>query len=349
MRRARGLFETATSFAALCDAAGRAARGKRHKPHVARFLMDLEPEVLALRRELVGGTWRPGPCRVFSVADPKPRTICAAPFRDRVVHHALCDVAAPVFERYAIFDSYACRPGKGVLSALRRARCHARRHPYFVKLDVRRYFASIDHDVLRGLVRRLIADRAWLAALDHIVAAGAPGSPPGRGLPIGNLTSQHLANLYLGPLDHHVKEALRVPGYCRYMDDLLLFGPGRATVTAWRRDVERFLEDRLGLEVKTKATVAGPVTEGIPFLGFRVFPGVVRLDGRRVRRLRRRLSALDRALAEGRLDEDEAALAAGGLVSWAEHGDARRLLASHRRRRATLASGGEEGSRVTTG
>ena len=336
-------------FGALCDAARRAALGKRRQPNVARFLMDLEPELLRLRRELVAGAWRPGRYRVFSVRDPKPRTICAAPFRDRVVHHALCAVLEPVFERYAIYDSYACRPGKGTLAALRRAQRHARRHAYFAKLDVRRYFQSVDHAVLRALLRRLIADRRVLGVLDAVLDGGAPGSPPGSGLPIGNLTSQHLANLYLGPLDHHVKEVVRVPGYCRYMDDLLLFGANKGAVAGWVGRVERFAREQLHLALKSEATLLAPVSEGVPFLGFRLFPGVVRLDKRRVRRLRRRLAALDQAVADGRLDEAIAALAAAGLAGWAEHGDARRLLVSYRARHGRHGRSGEEGSRVTTG
>ena len=349
MRRDRHLFDRVVDFGALCEAARRAAKGKRRQPEVARFLMDLEPEVLRLARELSDGSWRPGSYRVFHVRDPKPRTICAAPFRDRVVHHALCAVIEPRFERYAVADSFACRRGKGVLSALRRAQQHARRLPYFVKLDVRHYFQAIDHAVLRRLLRRLVADRRVLGLLDRILDAGAPGSPPGKGLPIGNLTSQHLANLYLGRLDHHVKEDLPVPGYCRYMDDMLLFGPDRVTVRRWARAVAWFAGERLGLGIKHEATVLAPVTEGIPFLGFRVFPQAVRLDGRRVRRLRRRLRALDRAVADGALGEQDAAQAAGALVGWAAHGDTRRLLVSFYGRRASLRGSGEEGLRAATG
>ena len=346
MRRAKYLFEGVADFGALIEAARRAANGKRTQPHVARFLMDLEPEALRLRRELLDGTWRPGAYRVFSVRDPKPRTICAAPFRDRLVHQALCAVLEPVFERYAVYDSYACRRGKGTLAALRRAQAHARRHGYFVKLDVRTYFRRVDHGVLRALLRRLVADRPVLDLLDRILDAGAPGSPPGKGLPIGNLTSQHLANLYLGPLDHHVKEILRVPGYCRYMDDLLLLGPDRRTVRDWKAEVERFADERLRLALRPEATVLAPVAEGIPFLGFRVFPGVVRLDGRRVRRLRRKLVALEPGVATGRLGEDEAAQVGLALVGWAKHADAHRLLVSLRQRRATLPASGEEGPRA---
>ena len=127
MRRAGHLFEQVADFHALRTAAVRAARGKRRQPEAAAFLADLEPEVLRLQRELLAGAWRPGPYRTFAITDPKPRTISAAPFRDRVVHHALCAALEPVFERYAVFDSYACRPGKGTLAALRRAQAHARR------------------------------------------------------------------------------------------------------------------------------------------------------------------------------------------------------------------------------
>ena len=336
MRRAGHLFERAADFHALLAAARRAGRGKRRQPHVARFLMDLEPEVLRLQRELCAGAWRPGPYRTFQVADPKPRTISAAPFRDRVVHHAVCAVLEPVLERYAVADSFACRKGKGTLAALRRAQAHARRQPHFVKLDFRRYFASVDHEVLRALLRRLVKDDRLLAALDRIIDAGPEGVPAGRGLPIGNLTSQHLANLYLGPLDHYVKEVLRVPGYCRYTDDLLLFGPDRGALRGWEAAVRGFAGTRLGLRLKEEATVRAPVTEGAPFLGFRVFPRLLRLDGRRVRRLRWRLGALDRALAAGDLGEAEAAQSAGALLGWAAQGDTRGLLVSFFARRATL-------------
>lgn len=333
MKRVGHLFGAVSDFHALCRAARRAARGKRLTAEGAAFLFDLEPEVLRLQRELTDGTWRTGPYRTFPVVDPKPRTISAAPFRDRVVHHALCAAVEPVFERYAIPDSYACRRGKGLAAALRRAQDFARRWTWFLALDVRKFFETIDHAVLAGLLRRLVKDRAVLDLFDRVVAAGAPGSPAGRGLPIGNLTSQHLANLYLGPLDHLVKERLRVRGYLRYMDDLRFFGPDRASLEALRRAVAANARDVLRLEIKDEATRLLPVADGVPFLGFRIWPRLVRFDAARVRRFRRRLAGVERGLAAGTLDDEAAARRAASLVGWSELAQTRWLRRSTLQRR----------------
>ena len=234
-----------------------------------------------------------------------------------MVHHALCAALEPVLERYAIDDSFACRPGKGSHAAVERARGFTRRYRYFLKLDVRHFFETCDQGVLAALLQRLVKDRRLLDLCRLFIDAGAPGSLPGQGLPIGNLTSQHFANLYLGPLDHLVKETLRVRGYLRYMDDLLLFGDDQARLWRRHREVRRFVEQELRLELKREATVLAPVSEGVPFLGFRVWPGVVRLDRKRARRLGRRLRSLQRGIDRGVLDEDAAARSAQSIVGWA--------------------------------
>jgi RNA-directed DNA polymerase len=326
VRRERDVFERVVDFGALLEAARRAARGKRQRPDAAAFRLDLEPELLELRRALLDGTWRPGPFRSFRIVDPKPRLISAAPFRDRVVHHALCAALEPRLERHAIADSFACRPGKGTRAAVLRAQAHARKNPHYLKLDVRHFFETADHAVLKARLRRLFEERRLLALLDVIIDAGAPGSPPGKGLPIGNLTSQHFANLYLGALDHHAKARLRVPGYARYMDDILVFGPDPATLAAWRAELEALLAGPLRLEVKTEATRSGPVSLGVPFLGFRVFPRLIRLDHARARRLGRRLSALERRRRAG--DEPGARRSAESLLGWAAQASARRFVAN---------------------
>lgn len=328
MRREEHLFEQVVDFGNLLSAARRAGRGKGGGIEAAAFRFGLEGEVLALARELSGGTYRPGPHRTFVLADPKPRLISAAPFRDRVVHHAIAAALEPRLERYAIADSFACRPGKGTRAAILRAQAHARRSPYYVALDVRRFFETADHAVLRALIRRLIADSRMLALLDEIIEAGAPGSPPGKGLPIGNLTSQHFANLYLGPLDHFAKEQLRVPGYCRYMDDILLFGPDRATLRRWRREVDAFAGARLALELKHEVTRLAPVSDGVPFLGFRVWPRLIRFDARRARRLRAKLGATERGRRAGAVDPEGARRSTESLLGWARHGDKQRFVAS---------------------
>ena len=321
MKRAGHLFEKVADFEALCQAARRAARGKGETRSAASFLFHLETEALKLQRELLEGSYRPRAYRTFFVSDPKPRTISAANFRDRVAHHALCAALEPLFERAAIRDSYACRPGKGTHAALARAQVFARRSGYFLKLDIRKFFENADHAVLKRGLRRLVKDSRLLALADRIIEHGAPGSAQGKGLPIGNLTSQHFANHYLGPLDHFIKEELRVRGYVRYMDDMLLFADSKEFLHGAHRRVREFLARGLKLELKDEATVLAPVSEGIPFLGLRLWPRVARLDAPAKRRLIRSLRTAARGLAEGRIDERELTASMRSRIGHAAHAD----------------------------
>lgn len=332
MRRTGRLFERVADFRALCAAARRAARGKGGTQSAASFLFHLETEVLKLQREVSDGSYRPRPYRTFSISDPKPRTISAADFRDRVAHHALCAVLEPLFERAAIHDSYACRPGKGSHAAVRRARSFAGRFRYFLKLDVRKFFESADHGVLKAALRRLVKDERLLRLADRIIGHGAPGSAPGKGLPIGNLTSQHFANHYLSPLDRFVKETLGVRGYVRYMDDLLLFADSKGFLREARRRVGEFLGRELKLELKAEAVVLAPVSEGVAFLGLRLWPGVVRMDGPGKRRLVRALRLGARDLESGKQGEDDLAASMRSRLGHAAHANTlglRRSLGSH--------------------
>jgi retron-type reverse transcriptase len=167
--------------------------------------------------------------------------IHAAPFRDRVLHHAIMNVCEPIFERAQIFDSYACRKGKGTRAALFRAREFARRYPCYLKLDIRKYFHSINHDQLKKTLGRSFKDGELLALFDAIID-GCPMTT-GHGLPIGNLTSQFFANHFLAPLDRYLKERLRVPGYIRYMDDFVLWGNSTPDLSCWEHDARRFCAD----------------------------------------------------------------------------------------------------------
>jgi RNA-directed DNA polymerase len=260
----------------------KASKGKRGRPEVARFEHRLEDNLVVLRRELLEGSYRPGPYHSFFIHEPKRRLISAAPFRDRVVHHALCNVIEPVFERGFIADTYANRAGKGTHRALDRAQGFARRFRYVLQMDIRQFFPSIDHLILREGLARRIDDERVLALIDQILVSGIdvlaeeydmvyfPGDDllavnRPRGLPIGNLTSQFWGNLYLDPLDHYIKRSLRCPGYVRYVDDLLLFSDDKPSLWHWRDAVVKRLAGRR-LVIHPGAH-ARPVEEGIPFLG----------------------------------------------------------------------------------
>jgi len=198
----------------------KAAKGKRGKADCVAFRERLDENLAALRAELLEGDVPVGNYHYFTVHDPKERLICAASFRERVLHHAVMNVCEPALERAAVFDSYACRKGKGRLLAVERAQGYARTHGWFLKMDIRKYFDSIDHETLRALLGRKFKDPELLRLVDRILASYQ--TAPGRGLPIGNLTSQHFANFYLAPLDRFLKEELRRGAYVRYMDDFVV-------------------------------------------------------------------------------------------------------------------------------
>jgi len=299
MRRAGRLIERMADADNLRLAFWKASRGKRAKPEVLSFREHLNEELCAIRVGLLTGCQRWGPYRTFVILDPKERTISVAPFRDRVAQHAIMNIAEPVFESYQIHDSYACRPGKGLDGAIGRAMRWSRAGDWYLKLDVRKYFDSIDHAVLKALLRRRFKDRRLLKVLDGIVDSSA--TAPGRGLPIGNLTSQFFANHYLAVADHYIKETLGCRRYVRYMDDLVIWARGRDELRRTRDAVERFLEERLHLKLKPACLNA--CDRGMTFLGYRVFPGRLRLARRSHDRFRRKLAQYNEYYRNGVWDE----------------------------------------------
>ncbi len=325
------------SFGPLVRAAERAARGHRRAREVAQFLSDIEPEVLALEDELLRGRCRPAPYRTYRIRDPKPRLISEARFRDRVVHHALCDALMPTLEYDALATSFACRVGGGGLRAVHAVQRLLRAHRYALMLDVRHYFETAEHEVLLRLLFARIHDARIRWLTETFVRHGAPGSPAGRGLPIGNLTSQHFANFMLGPLDRHLTSGLSLP-VVRYMDDLVVFADDRESLWAAAGSAETFCARRLRLALRAEVTRVVPSHEGVPFLGFRIFPGVVRFSGERKRRWFRKMRAADRAaraedtealagprdlddLDGGRASGARGISVASSLVGWAGHCD----------------------------
>ncbi len=325
MRRHGNLFEQVVSWGNLYLAAGLAGRGKTSRATVARFFFHLETELLDLQAELQVGAWRPSSYHTFHIRDPKPRRISAADFRDRVVHHALMRVLDPLFERRQFGHSYACRRGKGTHAAVSYAQRLARRFPYFLKGDVDRYFETVDRRLLAALLRRMLKDPRLLEILDRIIAAPVAGAAPGLGLPIGNLTSQYFANHFLGQLDDFIQRQLRVPGYLRFMDDVLIFGSSKPELHRWRAEIRAFLADVLRLRLKEKVTWIAPVRDGIPFLGFRVFPGMIRLQGRRWQRVRRKIRGREQAYREGRLSAAALARSVQSSAAHVGHAASRRL------------------------
>jgi len=328
-----------TSFENLLAAAYQVLRGKRDQENAGDFFFDLEGNLLRLRSELRSGSYYPGEYRTFWISDPKPRLISAAPFRDRVVHHALVNIIEPVFERRFIEHSYACRTGKGTHRALKQFIHWARSSKYVLKMDIRKFFPCIDHDIMNQRIAATLKDPFVLRLCEIIIEASNtqerviqyfPGddlfTPTERriGLPIGNLTSQFFANIYLDNLDHFIKEKLKITKYLRYVDDFCCCSNDKGFLHEVRRAIVEHLAD-YRLKLNEGKSRVRQVKEGIEFLGFVVFPGTIRLNQRSIRRQRGRLKRLQWQYGSGEILWDDLA---ASLMAWnahASHGNTWRL------------------------
>lgn len=298
LRNDVGIAEVA-SIATLAQAFWRASRACRGGPEEAAMAADLDRALAALSADIRDGRAPSGRWTRFVIHDPKERVILAPSFRDRVVHHAMIAHMGPVLDGALVHDTFACRAGRGTLAAVLRAQHHVRRFPWFVKTDVRSYFASIDHCVLMRVLERRFKNRDLLALCGRVLA-GAPG-PAGLGLPIGALTSQYFANSYLDDIDRFLLEVLRVRAMVRYMDDILWWCDGREQARETLQAVRERARSARRLELKPNAQV-GRSMNGVAFLGFRVLPGALLLSRRRRRRYAEARERWERAYSEGRVD-----------------------------------------------
>jgi retron-type reverse transcriptase len=339
MKRHNHLWPAITNFSNLMLAAKKAQKGKRFRGNVLAFNDRLEMELEQLQRELCSKTYCPGEYRTFEIKEPKTRMISAAPYRDRVVHHTLCNIIVPIFERTFIRDSYANRAGFGTHRALRRFTGFLRSSRYVLQCDIQKYFPSIDHEILKQEIRRKIRCRDTLWLIDTIIDHSNPQEPvrqyfPGddlltpfqrrRGLPIGNLTSQFFANIYLNRFDHFIKEELRASKYVRYVDDFVLFADDRAWLQLARQQIEEYLV-RLRLKIHPVKSQIFTPSQGANFLGFRVFPDRIRVRSENLRRARRRLRRMQTAYAAGQLGQGDISQSLRSWIAHLAHGDTWRL------------------------
>lgn len=296
----------------------KAGKGKRHARSVLAYQEKLEENLRALQQQIRQGRVEVGDYRYFFVYEPKKREICASAFREQVLHHALMNVCHPYFERAQIHDSYASRKGKGTYAALGRAREYTRRYDWFLKLDVRKFYASIHHDVLKGQLALLFREEDLLIILYQIIDSYE--SSPDRGLPIGNLTSQYFANHYLSGLDHFIKEELRMKAYARYMDDMLLWSRDKQALQSARFAITDFVEKKLRCSLKP--VQMNRTRLGLPFLGYRVHPHYVRLLQKSKVRFIRKMERICRYRVEGYWSEEDCQGKALPLIAFTQHADA---------------------------
>jgi len=339
MKRYGNLWQDIIGFGNLLSAAKLTQQGKRFRPNVLDFNYNLEEELFKIQEELISKTYLPGTYRTFEIVEPKRRMISAAPYRDRVVHHALCKIIVPIFERTFIHHSYANRLGFGTHRALRKFTEYTRSSRYILQCDIKKYFPSIDHEILKQLVRRKIKcpDTLWL--IDTVINNSNPQESvieyfPGdnlllplsrrRGLPIGNLSSQFFANVYLNGFDHFVREQLKISKYLRYVDDFAFCSDDYGLLQDTRLAVEEYLAS-LRLKIHPIKSQLFETKEGANFLGFRVFPETIRVRQENLRRGRRRLKNFQKAYANNEIEIEKLARSMQSWIAHLEHGNTWKL------------------------
>lgn len=287
-------FEDVASVENFCEAWQEFIRGKRKKKDVQEFAMNLGDEIVALHDELMSGGYQHGSYHHFAINDSKPRDIHKATVRDRLLHHAIHRKLYSFFSDMFISDSFSCQTGKGMHRAINRFRSMARkvsrnhtRTCWVLKCDIRKFFASIDHRILLAILEQQIEDRRLLDLLGRVV--GSFEFSTGKGLPLGNLTSQLLANVYMNKLDQFVKQILRVKWYIRYADDFVFLSEDRNALVAHLSAVESFLSSRLLLRLHPDKVTIETVAYGVDFLGWVHFPNHRVLRTKTKRRMMNRI------------------------------------------------------------
>lgn len=291
-----GVFYTIASLENLFDAWHRFCKGKRSKLDVMEFEYHLEDNIFALRQSLLDETYRHDPYKPFTIFDPKQRSIHKASVRDRVVHQAIVNVIESLFEKQFIHDSYSCRLGKGTHAAVTRLRSFLSRESlnntktvYVLKCDIKRFFASVDHDTLLSLLERRVKDRRTMRLLRCIIQSFLV--QPGRGIPLGNLTSQLFANVYLHELDWYVKHELRAKYYVRYCDDFVILTPLRSEAFYLAERIDAFLKNRLKMELHPNKVKVQTWEQGVDFLGYVLLPHAIILRSKTTRRMLKRATS----------------------------------------------------------
>ncbi|MDP8220123.1 MAG: reverse transcriptase/maturase family protein [Candidatus Stygibacter frigidus] len=340
MKRVKNLYDNLCCWENIYLAARKARKRKRSKSDVQSFEYDLEENLMHIQFELEQESYHPGKYRRFRVTEPKERDICAAPYKDRVVHHALINVIEPIWGKEFYYHSYACRVGKGMHKAITVCHKYVRRNKYVLKCDISKYFASIDYEILKSILSRKIGDEKLLKLIYLVIDESPEQESPAvlfpgddlytlmerkRGIPIGNLTSQFFANVYLNELDKFIKHKCKVRDYLRYMDDFLLFSDSKEYLTEIRKELEKFLNG-MRLELHSRKTQILPVKNGVKFLGFQIFRGRIRLQKENIRRFEKRMNIRQKQYADYEIDSDTIKQ---GIVAWighAGHGNTRRLI-----------------------
>lgn len=320
MKRHSQLYKQIFDFANIENAYKKARRCKRYRNEVLKYSANLEENLINLQNHLIWHSYRQGEYRNFYVFEPKKRLISALPFKDRVAQHAINNIIEPLMDRRFYYHSYACRKGKGAhrasntLSTWIYNLSFKGKQLYAIKADIHHYFQSISHARLKEIVRRVIKDEETLWLLDLIIDSGGEN---GKGIPVGNLTSQLFANLYLDMLDKYIKETLRVRYYIRYMDDFVILSHDKAYLRDVLVKIEVFLRKELGLKLNPKTTILDS-KNGVDFCGYRHYKDHKKVRKSSVRRMQKTI----RAYRKGKISEERFAKSLQSWLGHIQHADA---------------------------
>lgn len=339
MKRFGRLFEQIIDYENLYTAFLNAIKGKRFRGEVLEFTNNLEENLITIQNELIHKTYQVGRYREFYVYEPKKRLIMALPFRDRVVQWAIYQIIEPLLNKQFIYDSYACRKDKGVQKAASRLQRRVseieniHKNPYFLKLDISKYFYRIDHDVLMSILEKKIKDKDLLWMLELIIRCENTkfGVPLGDhifeeeriediGMPIGNLLSQLFANLYLNELDQFAKHELRLRYYFRYMDDIIILYPNKKELRGILEEIDLFLKFELKLQLNNKTKIDF-TSNGITFVGQRIWTTHRKLSKSTVKKMKSRLKYLQKAYARGEVGLEDIRATLASYLGLMKHAD----------------------------
>ena len=303
---------------------------KRNKPDVAEFEQKIEQHIFQLRRDLRDKAYRHGPYYGFWVHDPKRRRIHKATVRDRVLHHAIFRIINPIFEQTFIPTSFSCRIGKGthkgvesVRDMLRAESKNGAKQCWVLKCDVRKFFDSVDHHILLCILKRRIKDDDTFELMTKIV--GSYSATEGKGIPIGNLTSQMFANIYMGELDHFIKHSLRVKRYARYTDDFVIVSSDKNYLENLLLPIQDFLREKLKLELHPQKVTIRKYRQGADFLGYVVLRHHMALRTRTKKRMFRKMAERAALYRRGAISEASFEGALHSYLGVLSHADAHEL------------------------
>lgn len=289
MKTHKNVYHEVYNFKNLVLAFKKARKGKTKKDYVVRFEENLRDNLKQLKFELMTLTYKPLPLKTFILRDPKTRKISKSAFRDRVIHHALCNIIEPIFDKTFIYDSCANRKGRGTLSALKRFEIFKRKathnlksEAFCFKADIKHYFQEVDHEILIKIVKKKVKDEKIIWLIKTILRNS---NNKGKAMPLGNLTSQFFANVYLNELDRFVKHKLKARYYIRYVDDFVVLHESKEQLEIWKKEIELFLNTNLKLEPHPEKSRIISLSAGIDFVGSRNFYHFTILRKRNVRKI----------------------------------------------------------------